>query len=275
LKKKPPDQVSVTRKAVTVKHIKSGIQFIMKIFGFKIVRLSEQPDFVFPLEADEEDRKLLRYVIENNLSMISVEGLWSTLSAAKYVCENQVEGDFVECGVWRGGNAIIAAEIFRRYGSAKKVYLFDTFSGMTEPTQEDQGLLDGKPAILQYLESDKETHNEWCHASISEVQMNFAKRGLLHSNVLFIQGDVADSLRDARNLPEVISILRLDTDWYESTKLELEALFPRVSQGGCVIVDDYGYWSGSKKATDEYFNGQKSKPLFHVTDATRRIGVKV
>ena len=255
--------------------IKSAIQSTLNLLGFQIVRLKAERDSAFPLEAGEADRKLLRHVIDNNLSMVSAEGLWSTLSAAKYVCENQVEGDFVECGVWRGGNAIIAAEIFRRYGSDRKVYLYDTFSGMTEPTQEDRGLLDGKPAISQFLESDKGTHNEWCYASIGEVHSNFADRGLLDSNIIFVQGDVAETLKKERGLPDAISILRLDTDFYESTKLELETLYPRLSKGGCIIVDDYGFWSGSKKATDEYFASQKSKPLFHVTDTDRRIGVKV
>lgn len=207
--------------------------------------------------------------------MVSPEGLWSTLSAAKYVCENEVDGDFVECGVWRGGNAIIAAEIFRRYGSDRKVYLYDTFSGMSEPTQEDRGLLDGQSAFVQYKKSDKGTHNEWCYASIDEVRANFVERDLLDSNIIFIQGDVAQTLNEAKNLPDSISILRLDTDWYESTKIELETLFPRLTRGGCLIVDDYGFWSGSKKATDEYFSAQKSKPLFHVTDITRRIAIKI
>jgi O-methyltransferase len=258
-----------------VKRIKSGIQSTLNLLGFQIVKLKAEPESAFPLEAGEADRKLLRYVIDNNLSMVSAEGLWSTLSAAKYVCENRIAGDFVECGVWRGGNAIIAAEIFRRYGSEKKVFLYDTFSGMTEPTQEDKGLLDGQPAITQFLESDEGTHNEWCYASIGEVHSNFAERGLLDSNIVFVQGDVAETLKEGRFLPDAISILRLDTDFYESTKIELETLYPRLSKRGCIIVDDYGFWSGSKKATDEYFASQKTKPLFHVTDTTRRIGVKV
>lgn len=258
-----------------MKYIKAYIQSVFNLLGFQVVRRDPEPDSLFPVEIEEEDRKLLRYVIDNNLSMVSPEGLYSTLSAAKYVCENGVEGDFVECGVWRGGNAIIAAEIFLRYKSDKKVFLFDTFSGMSEPSSEDRGLLDGQLAIAQYQDSDKGTHNEWCYASLQEVRGNFANRNLLHQNVIFIQGDVAATLNEGKNLPDSISILRLDTDWYESTKLELETLFPRVSIGGCLIVDDYGFWSGSRKATDEYFKTQKTKPLFHATDFTRRIGVKV
>ena len=258
-----------------MKKVKAGIQAAINLLGFQLVRLQENPSPLFPLESEEEDRKLLRYVIDNDLSMVSPAGLWSTLSAAKYVCENGIHGDFVECGVWRGGNAIIAAEIFRRYGSDKKVYLYDTFSGMSEPTTEDRGILDGKPAIDQYKELDRATHNNWCYASVDEVRSNFAERNLLESHIIFIQGDVAETLNEAKNIPDSISILRLDTDWYESTRLELDALYPKVSEGGCLIVDDYGFWSGSRKATDEYFRIQKSRPLFHVVDITRRIGVKI
>lgn len=256
-------------------YIRSAIQSALNLLGFQIVRLKEEHDSAFPLEAEEQDRDLLRYVINNNLSMVTIEGLWSTLSAAKYVCENQIPGDFVECGVWRGGNAIIAAEIFRRYGSGRKIYLYDTFSGMTEPTQEEKGLIDGQSAISHFIKSDRGTHNEWCYASIDEVNSNFADRGLLDSNIIFVPGDVAETLKEKSGLPDAISILRLDTDFYKSTKIELETLYPRLSRGGCIIVDDYGFWSGSKKATDEYFTSQKTKPLLNVTDTTRRIGVKV
>lgn len=258
-----------------MKYLKRLVQSGLNSFGYELVRHKSHREFVFPLEACPEDLDLLRYVIDNHLSMVSPEGLWSTLSAVKYVCENEIPGDFVECGVWRGGNAIIAAEIFRRYESQKKVYLFDTFSGMSEPTSEDRGLADSQPAMAQYLESDKGTHNEWCYAPIGEVRRHFTDKNLLTRNVVFVEGDVEMTLQNSKNLPSQIALLRLDTDWYGSTKLELEVLFPKVSVGGCLIVDDYGFWSGSKKATDEYFSNQKVTPLFHVTDGSRRIAIRV
>lgn len=229
----------------------------------------------FPVEMTDEDIELIRYVIDNDLSMVSLLGLCSTLSAAKYICENGIEGEFVECGVWRGGNAIIAAEIFKRFGSEKKVFLFDTFEGMTQPTEDDRALSDGTMAMGQFLASDRGVYNEWCFASQEEVRSAFASRKLLSDSIIFVQGAVEDSLVDEGNLPHKIALLRLDTDWYESTKKELEVLFPLLSIGGCLIIDDYGYWSGSKKATDEYFEKAGRKPLFHVTDSARRIGIKI
>jgi predicted O-methyltransferase YrrM len=96
---------------------------------------------------------------------------------------------------------------------------------------------------------------------------------LLSPSVRFVEGDVVQSLKIESNLPESISVLRLDTDWYESTRAELEVLYPRLSPGGVLIIDDYGHWGGAKKAVDEYFRG-RPKPLLQYTDYTGRMGVK-
>jgi O-methyltransferase len=207
--------------------------------------------------------------------MGSVAGLVATLKAAHYVAENKIEGDFVECGVWRAGHAIIAAEVFRKYGLDKKVWLFDTFSGMTEPTENDVRISDKQPALKRYIQNDRITHNNWCYAPLEEVRENFAARNLLDDTVVFIKGKVEETLLHEENRPSEISILRLDTDWYESTRFELETLYPRITSGGCLIIDDYGFWSGSRKATDEYFDQLQTKPLLHVTDGSRRIAVKI
>jgi O-methyltransferase len=104
------------------------------------------------------------------------------------------------------------------------------------------------------------------------VRANLEARGLLPGAV-FIKGDVAQTLRDAQALPERISVLRLDTDWYESTRLELEILYPRLQPGGVLIADDYGYWGGARKAIDEYFAAHP-KPFFQYVDHTARMGIK-
>lgn len=259
----------------TLKLLRNATDQILRSVESKIPRRRKLGNDAFPAEFSTEDKTLLRDILENELSMVPLEGLCSTLAAAKYVCESGIEGDFVECGVWRGGNAVIAAEIFRRYNSSKRVFLFDTFEGMTEPTSNDMSLSDGRMAIGQFLASEKGSYNEWCFASQSEVRSAFSSRDLLSESIVFVKGPVETTLRLDSNLPERISLLRLDTDWYESTKLELEVLFPRLSVGGCLIVDDYGYWSGAKKATDEFFAQIPKKPLFHVTDRSRRIAVKI
>lgn len=244
------------------------------VFGFQIVPMVKKT-YEFPVELTEEDVDLIKYVLENNLSMVSIEGLCATLKAAKYVSENNMEGDFVECGVWRGGNAIIAAEIFQRYDMDKKVYLFDTFLGMTEPSDDDRAISDNESAVKKYEKEKTQTHNNWCYAPIEEVRKNFSKRALLGDQIVFVKGPVEETLSLQTNVPNKISILRLDTDWYESTKVELATLYPKIVSGGCLIIDDYGFWSGSRKATDEYFDQLQPRPLLHVTDSSRRIAVKL
>jgi O-methyltransferase len=105
------------------------------------------------------------------------------------------------------------------------------------------------------------------------VKANFANAGLLAEGVKFVKGDVAQTLAEPNELPAVISVLRLDTDWYESTRAELESLYPRLSRGGVLIIDDYGHWGGARKAVDEYFS-QRDRPFFQYIDQTARSGVK-
>ena len=135
-----------------------------------------------------------------------------------------------------------------------------------------QDVSGGVKAKERYVQSLRGDHSEWCYASLDEVKANFRARGLL-SQAVFVEGDVLKTLKDRSNLPERISVLRLDTDWYESTRAELEVLYPRLQVGGVIIVDDYGYWGGAKKAVDEYFT-KHPKPLLHYVDHTGRMGVK-
>jgi O-methyltransferase len=85
-------------------------------------------------ELNAEEKEILKYILSENLTMVSLERLFTTITACKHALDHDVQGDFVECGVWRGGNAMAAAEIFKLYKSDKSVWLFDTFKGMTPPT---------------------------------------------------------------------------------------------------------------------------------------------
>ena len=254
--------------------IKRATQGFLGLFGYQISQLHLDPASSAPVEMNDDDIELVQWVHNENLSMVSVAGLFSTVAAAKYVAENEIQGDFVECGVWRGGNSIIAAEIFKRYSLNKRVFLFDTFKGMTEPSQDDRYIQDNRPALKDFILRQEETHNSWCFAPLDEVRNNFRKRNLSEENIVFIEGPVEETLLERGVIPESISFLRLDTDWYESTKVELEVLYPLVTKGGVVVIDDYGFWSGAKKATDEYFSHGFTRPFFHATDETRRIGIK-
>ena len=96
----------------------------------------------------------------------------------------------------------------------------------------------------------------------------------ISDNFKFIEGDILKTLLNKSNVPDKISVLRLDTDWYESTKIELEVLYPKLQKGGVILIDDYGHWGGCKKAVDEYFSKMQNKPLFIPSDYTGRVAVK-
>lgn len=238
---------------------------------FSIRRGRERSDF--PVECDDGDRRILQHVLDRRLSMAGRERLFATLLACRHVVRPGVPGDFVECGVWRGGNALIAADVFARAGGDAAIYLFDTFAGMTKPTEHDVAHADGAPAQARYDKEQRGAHNAWCHATADEVRKNFRDAGRLTDSVKFVKGDVLKTLCEEANLPARISVLRLDTDWYESTKKELEILWPRLQSGGVLIVDDYGHWGGAMKAVDEFF-AARPRPFFHYIDYTGRVAVK-
>jgi O-methyltransferase len=244
---------------------------LLAVVGLKVIRPGRSQNR-FPVEISEADKMVFQYVRTSRLSTSSDERLFATIMACRYVVDRDIEGDFVECGVWRGGNSIIAADVFKNMNSKKFVWLFDTFSGMTEPTAVDVNW-QGKSADIKFRASSKQNHNDWCYAPIEEVQANFSRAGLLDGRVRFVKGDVAHTLSKLETLPAKISVLRLDTDWYASTRAELEALYPRLSRGGVLIVDDYGHWGGSRTAVDEYFKA-KARPFFQYIDQTARIAVK-
>jgi len=245
-------------------------------------------ELTYPIELTDDEKRIIDYIVDNYLTMVSRERLFATLMSCKYVIANNIEGDFVECGVWRGGNSIIAAYMFKLYNSHKKVYLYDTFDGMTSSTEVDVNLLTGFTAkeTFDSIKLDKNrlhstSINKWCYASIDDVKNNFSKLGLLSENVIFVQGDVSQTL-EQDNIPEKIAVLRLDTDWYESTKKEMEILYPRVTTshtalggGGILMIDDYGHWGGSKKAVDEFFEKNGHRPFLQYIDYTGRLGVKI
>lgn len=154
-----------------------------------------------------------------------------------------VDGDVVECGVWRGGHIVLA----RLTSPLRRCWLYDTFTGMTEPGPHDVRRSGNKPP------PEKALSKKWTMASYEEVLGNLMHENVHHQELIkFVIGDVCKTLNDSDCLPDKIALLRLDTDWYESTKKELEVLWPRLVSGGVLIVDDYGHWMGARKAVDEY-----------------------
>jgi O-methyltransferase len=206
--------------------------------------------------------------------MTSPERVYGLASAARWLVESGVSGDIVECGVWRGGNMVAVAKTLLDADAADRdLFLFDTFAGMTAPTAED---LDhrGRAASTRFAElAGGEQSSDWCRAGIEDVRANLALTGYPPQRLHFVTGMVEETI-PAQAL-ETIALLRLDTDWYTSTRHELVHLWPRLVRGGVCIIDDYGHWKGSRQAVDEYLAELGLKVLMHRLDYSGRLIVKV
>jgi hypothetical protein len=255
--------------------IKSLIQQGFNAFGYQVLKVDDKRlrPVLLPLEFTSAEKDLINHIVKNNLSMVSLPRLIATANSVKYAIINDIEGDFVECGVWRGGNSILAAGLISIYGSDKAVYLFDTFKGMTPPTEDDFKIKSGKSAKIKHTELQRDNYNAWCYADLQDVMHNFEHLGL-SKNIYYIQGDVRETLSVPDNLPKKISVLRLDTDWFDSSYAELKTLYPLLSGGGVLMLDDYGKWSGAKKAADTYFDEINEKSCFYFIDEAGRFHIK-
>lgn len=196
---------------------------------------------------------------------------YSMWQSTCYVVEHGIVGEIAEFGVWRGGMSMIAATALMQSKSNKELYLFDTFSGMTDPTNFDFEILGGTPAS-EMLKNERKTagkNNTWAFATLSDVQKNIRSTNFPFDRVKFIEGDVMQTVPHC--LPKKLSLCRIDTDWYESTKHIISHTWPRLAEGGILLLDDYDVWSGSRAAIDEYFKEVNYRPLAIRIDSGRLI----
>jgi hypothetical protein len=158
-------------------------------------------------------------------------------------------------------------------GDIREIYLFDTFDGMPEPTASDVDVR-GAPAAIQFnAERNERGGSAWCAARLEDVRQAMTLTGYPMERVHFVKGKVEDTLPDSA--PSQIALLRLDTDWYESTRHELVHLFPRLERRGVLILDDYGHWQGARQAVDEYLGQLEPALMLTRTDYTGRVALKV
>jgi len=202
----------------------------------------------------------------------SVERMYALYQATQYIVRARVPGAVVECGVWRGGSTMIAAMTLAAcHDTARELWLYDTYEGMSEPSEHDRDWR-GIPAaeLMRDGAANKET-SVWCYASIDDVRANMGRTGYPADRMRFVVGKVEDSLPG--EAPAQIALLRLDTDFYESTYHELQHLYPRLAPGGVLIIDDYGHWAGARKATDQYFAERGTPVLLQRIDYTGRMAI--
>jgi len=237
------------------------------------VALSEQLANRFP-DSTVSQREIIEAVTP--FTMTSPERILALCDAVQYVHENKIDGDIVECGVWKGGSmAAVARTLYSHAVTTRTLWMYDTFEGMSQPTENDVDL-HGQTANQMLADADEalaeSRESIWCRCSLENVKDTLRETGYPESQMRFVKGKVEDTLPNES--PEKIAILRLDTDWYESTRCELEILFPKLVPGGVLIIDDYGHWQGCRKAVDEHFAANNVRMFLHRVDYTGRLGIK-
>lgn len=212
-------------------------------------------------------------------TMTSPARLVATIDAVAYACQNAIPGALAECGVWRGGSVLAMIRTLQHHGVRDRdVYLFDTFEGMTRPGEQDTSMYDA-PALETWKVSEQTGEIPWRWAfdpqvfDFESLQSLMAATGYPAELIHFVKGRVEETI--PTEAPGSIAVLRLDTDWYESTRHELVHLYPRVVRSGVLIIDDYGHWDGCRKAVDEYFQASADPMFLARTDYTGRIGIKI
>ncbi len=231
-----------------------------------VKKAAPKPEF----PADYDDMALPILTAAAPYTMTRVEKRYALYLATRYVTEHAVPGAIVECGVWRGGSMHVVARTLLALGdTSRELYLFDTFEGMTPPTDRDV-TFGGRP-VAKLLESRPRTARIWAVASLEDVQEGLATIPYPADRIHFVKGPVESTLPE--QAPDRIAILRLDTDWYESTRHELLSLYDRLVPGGVLIIDDYGTYQGAKGAVDEFL-AETGARLLLVPVGPGRIAVK-
>jgi hypothetical protein len=243
--------------------------WILGKFGFKIVK--DGPGLPADIAGDKSFMEL--YARCKDYTMTSVERMYGLYQSLLHIVENNISGDFVECGVWKGGSSMFICHFLKEKGMLdRKIHLYDTFEGMSDPTEFDKNQAGETASGLLRVQDKMDADSIWCYSSLEEVKSNLRQTGYPEANLVFVKGKVEDTL--AGHLPGRLALLRLDTDWYESTKVELELLYPLLAENGILIIDDFGFWEGAKKAVVEYFGRMGKAPFLHRIDFTGRMLVK-
>ncbi|MEI9927685.1 MAG: TylF/MycF/NovP-related O-methyltransferase [Sphingomonas sp.] len=196
------------------------------------------------------------YAIGKRYSMLHVTGFFNIWSSVSYVCGRGIAGGFVECGVWLGGASLFAALAFDHFGQQRELLLYDTFAGFPKDSFD---VKDGQKVRGPSYPSFR-----------AAVEANLREHGVERFRI--VEGAVEATLAEFR--PAAISILRLDTDHYTSTKAEMDHLFPILSPGGVLIVDDYGLYEGSRRAVDEHLAAHGAPMMLARIDKGIRTGIK-
>lgn len=259
-----------------LRSLRTYLKGLINKSGWEVIRREVWDLTLHGIQPDYDKAHAETYDKVKDFTMTSSQRIVSLCNAVDYLEKNNIEGDLVECGVWKGGSIMAAIDTLLKYNSTKRsIYLYDTFEGMPLPTEHDikKGGISGAGLSAEEIYKNSGPDDlVWCYSSLDEVKQNVAKMGYPAERVHYIKGKVEDTIPGT--IPQKIALLRLDTDFYESTAHELEHLYPLLVPGGVLVIDDYGEWEGARKAVDEYITNNKLRILLNRIDSTGRIAVK-
>ena len=250
--------------------IKKAIRSVFRRFGYDFIKVGQSQDGP-PKDFEQKHVEIIKRVLP--YTMTSYERLYALIEAVRYVVRNDIEGCFVECGVYKGGSMMaMALSLLSEGVSDRDLYLFDTYEGMPKPGEKDIDIWGGSASETFEKKRISDTSSTWANASLKSVKKAMSTTGYPMERVHFVKGLVEDTIPS--NAPDVLSLVRLDTDWYQSTLHEMINLYPRLSSGGVLIVDDYGHFRGAREAVDEYFAEHHISPLLNRIDYSGRLVIK-
>jgi O-methyltransferase len=261
-------EIATLRSRQPVRLIKDATKWALRRCGYRLT------PYTGPVPADFADHQVALWELVAPYTMTTPDSVAVLADAIRYVLREDIPGAVVECGVWRGGSMMAAAKTLLDAGKDDiDIYLYDTFEGMTDPTEQDVHWSGRAAREILTADTDRETSTVWARAALGDVQRAMGLVPYPEHRLHFVRGPVEDTLPVWA--PAQISLLRLDTDWYESTRHELIHLYPRLSAGGVLIIDDYGWWRGARMAADEYFAENPPFPmLVRIDDGGARLAIK-
>ena len=251
--------------------IKNTVKSLTRRVGYDIIQVNPKRAG-FPVDFDDTQIDIIHKVTP--YTMTGWERVHALIEAVRYVISSDIKGDFVECGVYKGGSMMaVALTLLSKGVKDRDLYFFDTFEGMPAPGERDIDDVFGNSVNEEFSKRRiSDVSSTWVNAPLEKVKAAIASTGYPMGKVHFVKGLVEETL--PANAPKMIALLRLDTDWYKSTFHEMTHLYPHLAVGGVTIVDDYGHFKGAKDAVDDYFRGIGVKPFLHRIDYTGRLILK-
>ena len=250
--------------------IKKVIIYVIQKLGYDIIYYRDKENN-FPLDFESRHIEIIKKVAPYTLTgPVRIHAL---IESVQYILRNDIKGDFLECGVYKAGSMMtIALTLMKEGVRDRELYLFDTFDMVPAAGEKDENI-HGIPASIRFSKiSDSSVNSNVPTASLEEAKQAMALTGYPMDKIHFIKGLVENTIPE--KAPKSIALLRLDTDWYQSTIHEMNNLYPKVTPKGILIVDDYGYYKGSREAVDEFFQKNKLMPLLHRIDFSGRLIIK-